>query len=109
MDNQVVPGAHTFDGFRWFKEGKGTSTFVNTSPTSLHFGLGRYACPGRFFASYVLKALLSRILLDYNFRFEATQQGRPKNLLIGDKVVPNLDTDVYFKRRGYSGLDLDSV
>lgn len=99
MDNAIVPNAGTFDGFRWHGEKKSTASFVNTNPTNLHFGIGKYACPGRFFAAYMIKAILSRILLDYDFKFEDGQTGRPENMLIGDKVLPNLETKVFFRRR----------
>ncbi|MCJ1243265.1 hypothetical protein MMC30_000462 [Trapelia coarctata] len=99
MDNDVVPNAEAFDGFRWYREKKTTAAFVNTSATNLHFGLGKYACPGRFFAVYMIKAILSRILLDYEFKFDDTQHQRPKNILIGDKVVPDVYKAVFFRRR----------
>ena len=99
MDSTIVPNAETFDGFRWAREKRGTAAFVNTSPTNLHFGIGRYACPGRFFAVYMIKAILSRILLDCDFKFESRQKGRPKNILIGDKVIPNIHVKVLFRKR----------
>lgn len=99
MDSDIIADAEVFDGYRWFRQGKPTSAFVNTSATNLHFGLGRYACPGRFFASYMMKAILSRLLLHYDFKFDESQRGRPKNLPIGDKLLPNMDTRILFKRR----------
>ncbi|KAI9728828.1 MAG: hypothetical protein M1834_007215 [Cirrosporium novae-zelandiae] len=98
-DPEIVQDPEVFDGFRWSKENKGTSSFVSTGPTGMHFGLGRYACPGRFFASYVIKAILARILLDYDFKFGPGQEGRPKNIVIGDKIVPNYTTEVFFRKR----------
>ncbi|KAL8689119.1 MAG: hypothetical protein Q9218_005131 [Villophora microphyllina] len=99
IDRDIVDNADTFDGFRWFRENKSTATFVAVSPTNLHFGLGRYACPGRFFASYMIKATLSCMLLDYDFKFGDDQQGRPKNMILGDKIMPNLQTDIWVRRR----------
>lgn len=99
MDNAIIPNANTFDGFRWYREKKTTATFVTANPTNLHWGMGRYACPGRFFASHVIKGILSRILLDYDFKFEKGQRGRPKNVLMGEVVLPDLSTTVLFRRR----------
>ncbi|OCK81414.1 cytochrome P450 [Lepidopterella palustris CBS 459.81] len=99
MDNSIVPFAETFDGFRWFREGNATSAFVNTSPTNLHFGIGKFACPGRFFGSYMIKTILSRLLQEYDFKFEDTRRRRPKNILIGDKIVPDVFAKVLFKKR----------
>lgn len=99
MDSQNVQDPDVFDGFRFYKEDKITSNYVNTGPTSLHFGMGRYACPGRFFAVSVLKCILSRFLVDYDFKFAPGQTGRPKNMVLGDKIIPNVTTDVYIKKR----------
>ena len=99
VDKDIIPDADQFNGLRWFRENKSTATFVSAGPTSLHFGLGRYACPGRYFAAYVLKGILSRILLDCEFKFSESQQCRPKNMIIGDKIAPNLFTEMWFRRR----------
>lgn len=99
MDDEIVPSAKTFDAFRWFREGKSTSAFVHTSPTNLHFGIGKFACPGRFFASHMIKIILARILQEYDFKFEDTQSVRPQNILIGDKVVPDVYARVLFNKR----------
>lgn len=98
-DSSQVPNASEFDGFRWFREKKKTASFVHSSPTSLHFGLGKYACPGRFFAVYMIKAILSRILLEFDFKFEEDLKDRPMNMVVGDKIVPNLSTRLCVKKR----------
>ncbi|BAE65194.1 unnamed protein product [Aspergillus oryzae RIB40] len=99
MDTKYVSDPTTFDAFRYVDGDKAQSQFVHTSATSMHFGLGRYACPGRFFATFVLKAILSRFLVEYEFRFGPDQVGRPKNMLLGDKIVPNTSVDVYVRKR----------
>ncbi|KAK0101343.1 hypothetical protein ONS95_006519 [Cadophora gregata] len=40
---------------------------TDISPAFLNFGLGRAACPGRWFTSNLLKLVLTRLLLDYDF------------------------------------------
>ncbi|CAI7628935.1 unnamed protein product [Penicillium bialowiezense] len=98
-DPDVVKDPETFDAFRYTKQNAQTSGFVSTGSQHMHFGLGRYACPGRFFASFVMKLILSRLLMDYEFKFAPGQTERPKNLLIGDKIVPNVSTAIFIKRR----------
>ena len=98
-DPEIVTDPDTFDAFRYAKEKKATSSLVSTGPTHMHFGLGRYACPGRFFATHVMKVILSRFLRDYEFHFEAGQKGRPKNIVIGDKIIPNLTTPILIRKR----------
>ncbi|PPR07185.1 LOW QUALITY PROTEIN: hypothetical protein CVT26_012615 [Gymnopilus dilepis] len=39
---------------------------ASLSPTFLNFGIGRHACPGRFFAANMLKAVLVHMLLNYD-------------------------------------------
>ncbi|KAL8722764.1 MAG: hypothetical protein Q9225_000825 [Loekoesia sp. 1 TL-2023] len=99
IDSDFLQNANEFDGFRWLQGSTSIASFVSTGPTSLHFGLGRYVCPGRFFAVYILKGILSRILLDYEFKFSDDQRGRPKNIIIGDKIAPNMSTSMWFRKR----------
>jgi len=98
-DTSLLPGADTFDGFRWARQGDKQEFFVTTTPKNLHFGYGKYACPGRFFASNEIKIILTRLLLEYEFRFQETQKERPKNLWMEEKMSPNPRTKVLFRRR----------
>lgn len=50
---------------------------TDISPAFLNFGLGRAACPGRWFTSNLLKLVLTRLLLDYDF---VRLPERPKNV-----------------------------
>lgn len=99
VDEDILQNADKFDGFRWLREEKGAASFVSTGPTNLHFGLGRYACPGRYFAAYSIKAIISRLLLDYDFKFGDTQHGRPKNTTIGVRNMPNIQAEIWFRKR----------
>ncbi|KAJ5351660.1 cytochrome P450 [Penicillium brevicompactum] len=101
-DPDVIENPAAFDAFRYTKQNAQTSGFVSTGSQHMHFGLGRYACPGRFFASFVMKLVLSRFLMDYEFKFAPDQTKRPNNLLIGDKIVPNVSTAIFIKRRASS-------
>ncbi|RYP31688.1 hypothetical protein DL767_005601 [Monosporascus sp. MG133] len=42
--------------------------FVSVTKESMSFGLGRHACPGRFFAANEIKLILARILLEYDIK-----------------------------------------
>ena len=50
---------------------------TDISPNFLNFGLGRGACPGRFFTSNLLKLTLTHLLLDYDF---VRLEERPENV-----------------------------
>ncbi|KAG4217458.1 hypothetical protein PC116_g34061 [Phytophthora cactorum] len=54
--------------------------FSTPSRTVLNFGYGRHACPGRYFASLVLKILFTKLLTEYDFDFLPGSE-RPKNML----------------------------
>lgn len=54
--------------------------FSTPSRTVLNFGYGRHACPGRHFASLVLKILFVKLLMQYEFKFLPGSK-RPENLL----------------------------
>lgn len=127
-DADYLPNPEVFDGFRWCQDlqdrhaiptfcipasspfiadGKpaqsfpssSAASFVSITPANMHFGFGRQACPGRFFAANTIKAILSRIILDYEFRLEDGSAGRPKNVVVGEHIIPNSSAKVLFKKR----------
>jgi len=51
MDDNTIDNARSFDPLRWANQQGASASFAHSSASNLHFGLGRYACPGRFFAS----------------------------------------------------------
>ncbi|KAJ6131958.1 hypothetical protein N7471_007173 [Penicillium samsonianum] len=74
--------------------------FVSITNTNMHFGFGLQACPGRFFAANTLKAILSRIILDYEFKFVKDLEGkRPGNLVVGEHILPSMTTEMLFRKR----------
>lgn len=80
---------------------RSTSTsFVSLSPANMHFGFGRQACPGRFFAANTIKAIMSRIIMEYDLKFEDSQVGcRPRNIVVGEHIFPNTKSAVLFRKR----------
>ncbi|KAL2802262.1 cytochrome P450 [Aspergillus granulosus] len=73
-DPAVYPSPDTFDPYRFLKlrEASGHETsaqLVSPSPEHMGFGLGKHACPGRFFAANELKIALCHILLKYDIKF----------------------------------------
>lgn len=71
--------------------------FVSLDGFNMNFGAGRYACPGRFFASMELKLLLAKLLLQFDFEFPPGQ-GRPR-LVMDELVAPVPWAKVMVKRR----------
>ncbi|KOS19888.1 Ent-kaurene oxidase [Escovopsis weberi] len=100
MDRELLGAtAETFEPTRWASEKLASGSFSHSSSSNLNFGLGRYACPGRFFASYMIKAIISRFLIEYDFKLESGETTRPANMVQGDKIFPNRDAVILFRRR----------
>lgn len=115
MDHEFVPGPHSptvFDPWRWSRERERPENaqkhqFAMTAPSSLHFGHGRQACPGRFLASDEIKMLLSHLLLRYDFCYPEGQ-GRPVNLTADENVFPD-PSAVLMMRRPQPVVGLEDI
>jgi cytochrome P450 len=101
VDPSVTPSPMTFDGFRHYKlrqipgeEHK--HQFATTSNTNLHFGHGKFSCPGRFFAANSIKMIISNLLLKYDFRFPGEGE-RPNNVHLHEYVFPDPEGVVQFR------------
>ncbi|KAE8355749.1 cytochrome P450 [Aspergillus coremiiformis] len=109
-DPKIVPCPLIFDGFRWCKEPCSQGRSLTTiEVTNLHFGFGRQACPGRFFGSYIAKAVLSHFLMEYDIKFQDGHVGRPKNVVNGEHFMPNMDTVVLIKQARVKGTKVDDI
>ena len=96
-DPARIPRPEAFDGLRSYRQrqevhqssatipssmnGKGEChQFTSTEPTALNFGYGKSACPGRFFASLIIKILFVKLISEFEFKF-LPGSGRPKNIM----------------------------
>ena len=70
--------------------------FSTTSPNIMHFGHGRHACPGRFFATQELKVILAYILLNYDIE---PLKERPATKTVGNSNFCPTEVKVRVKRR----------
>ncbi|KAI9655827.1 MAG: hypothetical protein M1821_005262 [Bathelium mastoideum] len=68
---------------------------VTPSEIFLPFGLGKHACPGRWFAAHELKLLLATIVLNYDIEL---LDERPINKPISDMTVPPLEETLKVRR-----------
>lgn len=103
MSEEYFENAEQFDGFRFErlrreseKEQSGLQ-FTSSYGGSLHFGHGRYMCPGRFMGSLISKLLMIEILLRYDLKLGPG--GRPENIMFFDMDIPNPKYEIYFKDR----------
>ena len=70
-----------FDGLRYYKEsietGQLQRQFTTLDADHAQFGIGRYACPGRYMASMQIKFVVARLFMNYDLKFPEAQ-GVPK-------------------------------
>ncbi|KAK9775109.1 putative Cytochrome P450 monooxygenase [Seiridium cardinale] len=111
-DSDQLPGGgdpEVFDPFRYVRlredpdhpENLNRFQFAMTDNSSLHFGHGKFACPGRFFASNEIKLLLSYLLLRYDFKYPVGQT-RPQNLSADENLYPDPSARVLIRKRQYA-------
>lgn len=99
--------AESFNPFRFYNRRKDAQVtgdnlkgarqaWATTSADYLSFGAGLNSCPGRFFASGMLKVLMANILLRYDFEF---QEKRPDNVWFGTNHIPPMSSKMRIRRR----------
>ena len=104
FDPDVTPNPDIFDGLRYYKMRENNNgenhkhEFASLDGFNMNFGAGRYACPGRFFASMELKMLLAQLLLKFDFKFPAGKS-RPSLLIMDELIAPVPWAKVLVKRR----------
>jgi cytochrome P450 len=93
-----------FDGYRYSRRRRVDPAeahrhqFATTDKTSLHFGHGKYACPGRFFAANEIKIILAHLLVGYEFRLPDGKR-RPENMMIDEVFLADPQAEVLMMRR----------
>ncbi|KAI9685807.1 MAG: hypothetical protein M1820_010730 [Bogoriella megaspora] len=93
-DPEHTPNPENFDGLRNYRKriqkmwsldetsqgGSNEFKFTSLEPTVLNFGYGKSACPGRHFASLIIKMLHVKLITKYDFKF-LQGTARPKSML----------------------------
>ncbi|KAI1283432.1 cytochrome P450 [Xylaria sp. FL0933] len=72
--------------------------FTSIGDTNQNFGLGKHACPGRFFAAQEIKLILSYLLLNYDIKLRDGEV-RPKPVVFMMTKSPSQTAEVLFRRR----------
>jgi cytochrome P450 len=80
-NSEIYPEPDKFDAWRFIKAQATPSqgnawSMVSVSPDQMSFGIGKHACPGRFFAVNEVKIVLCHMLLKYDWQF-VPGKGRP--------------------------------
>ncbi|KAI1332107.1 cytochrome P450 [Xylariaceae sp. FL0255] len=72
--------------------------FTSIGDTNMDFGLGRHACPGRFFAAHEIKLILAYLLLHYEIKLPDGAK-RPKPVSFMMTRAPSQTAEVLFRCR----------
>ena len=103
MDPAITPNPHQFDPLRSYRmrlepDEANRHQYTMTTNTELHFGHGRFSCPGRFFAAIELKLILCHLLRHYELMLPPGQE-RPVNQVADDNIFPNVKAVLLMRRR----------
>ncbi|KAL5378442.1 hypothetical protein PMIN06_010391 [Paraphaeosphaeria minitans] len=106
QDESIYPNAATYNAFRFCEKGALRSILdtnsasepakksaVSLDDSFVSFGIGKHACPGRFFALYEMKLMLAHIVLNYDVEFMKERPGHFNVMwlrLPSDKVKINI-------------------
>ncbi|KJK94937.1 hypothetical protein H633G_01163 [Metarhizium anisopliae BRIP 53284] len=101
QDERFYPDPQRFDGFRFSKmrhDPKLVSScdLTSTNERSMHFGIGRHACPGRFMVSDEVKLAMVHLLQNFDFCVENFGP-RPKNMPFGKFILPDMSAKVWLR------------
>jgi cytochrome P450 len=106
MDPKLYPEPEKYKGFRFAQiretqpaDVGARAQYAASNTSSMSFGFGRHACPGRWFAANEIKAIMAYILLNYDFKFPAGVEQRPPSIAVETQYLPNHDATLMFKRR----------
>ncbi|EEB91415.1 hypothetical protein MPER_10226 [Moniliophthora perniciosa FA553] len=101
----IYPAAHDFRATRFsdlrVQEGESLKhNMVTPTPDWLNFGIGKHACPGRFFVVAELKAMLAHVLINYDVKFK-DDAGFPPSVFFAGTISPNQGVKVMFRKRAF--------
>lgn len=124
VDERYYSDPNVFDGLRFYKQcqhqqkqreqqqqsasasssgdeasvSNGRHHFTSIGNTNMNFGLGKHACPGRFFAGCEIKLVLALLLLRYDIRLKDGETRPAPNMFMMTKS-PSMTAEIMFRRR----------
>ena len=100
-DPTLYKDPETFDAARFAQLPDNDKwTFASHNSDWPGWGTGKFACPGRFWASAQMKLILVTLLNEYDTSLPDGQVGRPKNMVYGESCLPDFTQGMRLKRRG---------
>jgi len=104
INHDVAPNPEHFDPMRSYRKRQASAEEASAhlagqpSLDNLSFGFGSQACPGRNIAVSVLKMVVSRLLLDYEFKF-GEHQAKPSNIHLFEFIIPDPNAKLMMRKR----------
>ncbi|KAH7311513.1 cytochrome P450 [Stachybotrys elegans] len=105
MDPNTYQDPHTFDAFRFSRpfesvepdvEVPTRAAMTTMNSSFLVWGYGKYGCPGRWFASQLLKQALAHVVLNYDV--EVVEQRQPRQALL-NIIMPEDGINIKIRRK----------
>ena len=103
-DEEFFKDPENFDGLRFYhlqaaeKNRSRKHHYVSVGETSLGFGYGRHACPGRWFAAMEIKLFLALITHEYDIEAVKVDH-RPRSTIDHFFIYPDASKMVALRRR----------
>ena len=101
-DTDIWPDSDSFDGYRFLRMRQNGDPnawqFAFVGETSINFGAGAHACPGRYFVSQEVKMLLSTLLLNYEVKWPEGKS-RPANMKQDFVTPPNAMAEMMVRKK----------
>jgi cytochrome P450 len=103
-DPTYYPSPLTFDPLRFYnlrqKEGEEEKhQFASVDSSDLLWTFGKFACPGRHWATAQIKLLVMVLLMEFDVSFPEGQRERPENKVVGTKCMPSVTQKMVLRRR----------
>lgn len=74
--------------------------FASIGPKELWWGNGRFTCPGRWYASIMIKLIIAKLLTECDMSFPDGQTTRPPNEWKDDSFHVNKKQEIILRPRG---------
>ena len=94
-----------YSDLRSYKGEENRHQFVTTSPQSVSFGHGQWACPGRFFTGNEIKIILIELSKNYDIGLGPNGEGqggefqRPMTYTVNTSYIPDPTAKIFFRQR----------
>ncbi|KAG8169630.1 hypothetical protein KVR01_000375 [Diaporthe batatas] len=101
-DPVVYDKPDEWDGFRYYKmrqagDKEDMAQLACATVEHAGFGVGKHSCPGRFYASDLIKIILCHILMKYDWK--VVDNGSPETVVVAWTQMVHPDVKILFKRR----------